>query len=49
MFTNSRNVVITGGSFHLNVRQSSLDLGAGTGVGAVGAVGSDTAYAGGSI
>lgn len=46
MFTNSRNVVITGGSFHLNVRQSSLDLGAGTGVGPVG---SDTTYAGGSI
>ncbi|KIM36349.1 hypothetical protein M413DRAFT_449226 [Hebeloma cylindrosporum] len=28
MFANSRNVAITGGSFHLNVRQSSLDLGA---------------------
>jgi hypothetical protein len=34
MFTNSRNFVINGGSFYLNVRQSSLDLqvGAGTGV-----------------
>jgi len=26
MFTNSRNVVINGGSFYLNVRQSSLEL-----------------------
>ena len=32
MFTNSRNIVINGGSFYLTVRQSSLDLGADIGV-----------------